>query len=71
MTDYDVSGAEKDMWTTYLSHEWDGWFRASRLDPADMGKHTTSLLSSAFALWHGLFSAPLAPTEVDPPVADR
>jgi hypothetical protein len=65
MTDQDATAANTEMWTAYLTKEWDGWFRASRLDPADMAERTASLLSATFAFWRGLFAAPLVPQTRD------
>jgi hypothetical protein len=69
MTDQDATAANTEIWTEYLTKEWDGWFRASRLDPADIAERTASLLTAAFTFWQGLFKATLTPqTLEDSPV---
>jgi hypothetical protein len=43
--------ANTDLWSAYLSQEWESWLRATRLDSTRVARTTGRLIAAACAPW--------------------
>ncbi len=64
MAETNPTKANNDLWTAYLSSEWDSWTRTSRIDSTRAARWTAAVIAAAWAPWLTFLTWTQSPEDV-------